>query len=82
MKDVNVINFPLWRKNCTAAEKLCEVAQYAKDHPEDFKHVIIIWEDGEGIRRSEVNGDMLVSLAIYLLEQVKYDMLKECDACH
>lgn len=41
----DVINFPKWRGNATPIEKLEELLQYARSHPEDIKSLIVMWID-------------------------------------
>ena len=37
-----VINIPVWKKGCTAAEYLYQMAQYATDFPEEFETVMVV----------------------------------------
>ena len=74
----NVTSFPNWkRSNASPIEKLKELLEYAERHPEDVKELILIWENEDGFRCCEVNSTMLVSKSVYMLEQAKFDILKE-----
>jgi len=39
----NVQNLPVWKKNATAEERLCEFAQVARRHPEAFSRMILVY---------------------------------------
>ena len=69
--------FPKWRMNSTAAEKLAEMAQYAEMRPDSVKNIIVIYENSEGARQLETDAELSISHAVYLLEQTKFDLLKE-----
>lgn len=74
----NVKSFPNWlRHNASPIDKLKELLAYAERYPEDVKELILIWENEEGFRCCEVNSSMLVSKSVYMLEQAKFDILKE-----
>jgi hypothetical protein len=42
-----VIRFPKWRENATPIEKLEELLQYARSHPEDVTSLIVMWIDSD-----------------------------------
>lgn len=70
----SVVNFPRWKNNCTAAEKLREVLQYAESKPEEVRHVIIIFEGSDGVRQMCVDYDLTVVEALGLLDLAKHDL--------
>lgn len=79
MGEVN--SFPHWKhQNATPAEKLYELAEYATRHPEDVKHVILIWIDEKGERRWETDSDCNLANGIFLLEATKLELLFKPDA--
>ncbi len=39
----NIIGLPLWKKGATAAERLDELAQLAREQPELFGHLLVIF---------------------------------------
>jgi hypothetical protein len=78
MSEKTVIDFPKWkRNNAPPITKLRELLNYAERHPEDVKELILIWENEEGMRCAEADSAMLVSKMVYMLEQAKFDLLRE-----
>jgi hypothetical protein len=71
-----VVRFPKWKENSTPSERLRQVAQWIDDHP-GSKNLIIIWENPDGFRECQCESNIRVSEAVYMLEQAKFDMLKE-----
>jgi Na+/H+ antiporter NhaB len=71
-----VINFPIWKENCTAIEKLREVLQYAESKPEEVQHVLIIYEDSKCIRQACCDQALTVTQALGMLDLAKYDLMR------
>lgn len=71
----NVVNFPKWKNNSTAAEKLAEVSQYANFKPEDCKDVVIILLREDNSITVETSGEQMNSTTLGYLEMAKWIVL-------
>lgn len=72
-----VTNFPKWKENVTAIERMQEIIQYAESKPAEVQHVVVVWVDSDGDRQCAVDSDMTLGQALGMLELVKYDILAQ-----
>jgi len=73
----NVTNFPKWKENCTAIEKLREVLQYAESRPDEVQHVLIIYEDSGGVRQACCDQTLTTTQALGMLDLAKHDLMRK-----
>ncbi|MHB8085769.1 MAG: hypothetical protein ACYDHZ_08080 [Dehalococcoidia bacterium] len=73
----NLVNFPKWRQNSTAIEKLREVLQYAEARPEHIQRVIVIFENQDHVRQIVTDSEVTVVQALGMIDLAKNDLMKE-----
>jgi hypothetical protein len=78
----NVHTLPIWKKNATTSERLYELAELAREQPEQFQKWVLVYcqDDGqafstrmmenEGLRTCEVFG-VLEAAKLQLWENTK-----------
>jgi hypothetical protein len=71
----NVTVFPKWRKNNTPAQTLAEVAQDAEAHPDEYKNVIIIYENADSSIDFYADAEIDSAGAVFLCEAAKLKIL-------
>lgn len=71
-----IINFPTWKANTTAIEKMREALAYMESRPEDMQNVIIIYNDEDGFRQCLTDATVTAVFAIGMLELAKHDLLE------
>lgn len=78
----NITPMPLWKKNATPEERMLEVAHMAREHPERFSKIALIYQE-------DINGgaSSVVRYACYgvttteligLIECGKIEVMKVC----
>jgi hypothetical protein len=76
----NVTTLPVWKVGGTPEEKFLELARYAKDHPEKFARIVVVFESDVGNNRT-INGhyriDVDTTYAIGMLEVAKMDVYQD-----
>ena len=72
----NVTNLPVWRKNRSAIEAVEEALQYAGIHPENMRHVLIIFDDAEAGTMIFHDADQKLAYSLGMLELAKDNILK------
>lgn len=70
---------PVWKQNCSTVEKLREFLQYAEMKPHSVNHVIIIYEDSDGIRQCQTDSGLKLTESIGMIEMAKHDLLGMLD---
>jgi len=76
----NITTFPKWKNNSSPVEKLKEIVQYMETNPDDIKHVIAVFTDGQGIRQCQTDSEITVLMAVGMLEAAKHDALHDWTA--
>lgn len=72
----NITNFPTWKANSNAIEKMREALAYMESHPEDMQNVLIVYNDENGIRQCLTDANVTATFAIGMLELAKHDLLE------
>jgi len=74
----NVRSFPNWKTyNCSASDKLRELAEYAERHPEDVRDVVLVWMGEDDTVRVATNSEIRTKDSIFILEYAKTALLNE-----
>lgn len=73
--ETNVLCFPNWKPTGTSIERLEELLIYARLHPEDVKHIHIVYEKEDGQLAYTFGDAPTLGKSVGMLEVAKLQIM-------